>query len=448
MQGCFNTLLSCLLTAGGVKMKKVLSILTVSLLVAPILACNSNGSTEMQSVKSALQREAPSIPDAELHKNVSAQYDLNFEILKTAESQLKNENACISTFSLQSAIAMAWAGSSADTENEIKKALHFDGSSHKALNKIQTLFLSHNMDAEKTEYEEHDAVIAGYSNDLYLQPGYTWNTSWLDELARNYDAGITEMNFISDPEGARQYINDVVYKDTHERIKDLLPDGSITEETVSVLTNATYLKVPWQNNFGIADSKVDFHLSDGSTIQPEYLVNHDHFKYYKGDHYQVVDIALYGKGFNVMFIAPDADKFADVQNSLKAPEMDKIFNGLAYQDLHFFVPSVKFETSLEMKPVFQELGMKKPFERQVADFSKMTTEKNDFYISNIYHKTFIAMDKNGVEGAAATAVVMASESAMPSEPLKVIIDHPYFFFIYESETKAPIFFARVMNPAK
>lgn len=428
-------------------MKKILPILAVSLLVSPILACGDGGNSEMKSVKSALQRETPNIPDAELDKNVSAQYDLNFEILKNADAQVKDKNACISTFSLQSAMAMAWAGSSADTENEIKKVMHFDGSSPKALNKIQTLFLSHNKDAEKTEYEEHDAIIAVYSNDLYLQPGFTWNTSWLDELARNYDAGITEMDFAGNPESARKYINDVVYKDTHERIKDLLPEDSITINTVSVLTNATYLKVPWRDEFGIADNKVDFHLSDGSTIQPEYLVKREHFKYYKGDHYQVVDIPLYGNGFNVMFIAPDADKLADVQNSLKAPEMKKIFDGLESKDVHFFFPSVQFETSLDMKPVFETLGMKKPF-GQGADFSKMTTEKNDFFISGIFHKTFVAMDKRGIEAAAASAVVMSKESMEIEEPLNVTIDHPYFFFIYESETRSPIFFARVMNPAE
>lgn len=434
-------------------MKKCLSILAISLLTTSLAACNDSDSPDVggdlvKQVKSALTREIPNIPDADFQKNINAQYDLNFDILRQSDSQLKDQNACISTFSLQSAMAMAWAGSDGTTATEIASTLGFDASSHQALNKIQTLFVSHNQEAEEDKYSSHDAVIASYANDLYLAPGHNWNPEWLDELAKNYDAGVTEMNFAKDPEAARAYINDAVSKATHERIKDLLPSGVITPNTVSVLTNATYLKVPWANSFGIASKQIDFHLPDGSTVQPEYLANHKFYGYYKGENYQAFQVPLYDYSFNILFIVPDAGSLADVQSTLNAEEINNIFNNLHSKDIHLFIPSLKFETSWDIKQILSAMGLKSPFDQNAANFSKMTTDTNDFYISDILQKTFIAMDKNGVEGAAATALVAAGNDVQMDPPLELIVDNPYFFIIYENESKSPIFFARVLNPTK
>ena len=60
------------------------------------------------------------------------------------------------------------------------------------------------------------------------------------------------------------------------------------------------------------------------------------------------------------------------------------------------------------------------------------------------------MDEHGVEAAAATAVVMA-ENAMPQDVVKLNLDRPYFFVIYESDqdspTNTPLFVGRVMDPS-
>ena len=440
-------------------MKKHLTMLALAILATSFAACSNSDSPDgsdssqnsgnlVKQVKSALTRQTPNIPDADFQKNINAQYDLNFNLLRQADSQLKDKNACLSTFSLQSAMAMAWAGSDGTTATEIANALGFDASSHQALNKIQSLFVSHNRDAEESEYESHDAVIASYANDLYLAPGHNWNPEWLDELAKNYDAGVTEMNFAKDPEASRAYINDAVSKATHDRIKDLLPEGTIDTNTVSVLTNATYLKVPWRDSFGIASTPIDFHLSDGSTVQPEYIVTHTHYNYYKADNYQAVTVPLFGNSFDVLFIMPDAGSLADVQSTLNAQEINQIFNGLAFKDIHLFIPSIKFETSWNVKKILSDMGMNAPFDQSTANFSRMTTDPNDFYLSAILQKTFIAMDKHGVEGAAATAIVAASESMEMEPPLELKIDNPYFFIIYEKESKSPIFFARVLDPTK
>ena len=85
----------------------------------------------------------------------------------------------------------------------------------------------------------------------------------------------------------------------------------------------------------------------------------------------------------------------------------------------------------------------------LPDFSKLTVEENQIYIGDIFHKTFIGVDEKGVEAAAATAVTMENgASPNPPQVLKVDIDRPFMFVIYDSKNKSPLFFGRVLDPTQ
>lgn len=89
------------------------------------------------------------------------------------------------------------------------------------------------------------------------------------------------------------------------------------------------------------------------------------------------------------------------------------------------------------------MGMTDPFSAK-ADFSGMTGLK-DLYIDEVIHKAFIAVNEQGTEAAAATAVVMRKLS-MPMPPEDFIADHPFVFFIRDMQTGTILFFGRLTNP--
>ena len=70
-------------------------------------------------------------------------------------------------------------------------------------------------------------------------------------LASHYSADAHALDFGSDPNGSRLLINKWVEEKTKTKIKDLLPDGSITTMTAAVLVNAVYFKV--QSHLAIPD---------------------------------------------------------------------------------------------------------------------------------------------------------------------------------------------------
>ena len=86
-----------------------------------------------------------------------------------------------------------------------------------------------------------------------------------------------------------------------------------------------------------------------------------------------------------------------------------------------------------------------------ANFDKIAPRKpSDYlYISNIFHKTFIALDEKGTEAAAATAVVMMARSALmspPPPPVEVKVDRPFVYAIQHVPSGVCLFLGRVTDP--
>ena len=90
--------------------------------------------------------------------------------------------------------------------------------------------------------------------------------------------------------------------------------------------------------------------------------------------------------------------------------------------------------------------MQAAFSQDKADFSGMT-DAEKLYISAVLHKAFVAVDEEGTEAAAATAVVM-KPTAIPvrQEPKVFRADHPFLFLIRHNATGDILFFGRVSNP--
>ncbi len=405
-----------------------------------------NASAGMKEVRSELARETSEISRQDLDAVVIGQYDLALDVLRHGAEQIGGKNAMVSALSLQSALAMVWAGANGRTASEMASALHFGDSSHAALNKIDAVLTARNLEPQKWEDGtlEYDATIVRNANAVYGSNRHTWNPAWLDILARNYGAGIRTMDF-GRPEEARLYINRQVSEVTAGRIPELIPQGAVTVSTELVLTNAIYFKAAWNDHFERFASVMPFTLGDGERKKVEYVGTQAPFPQYKGEKFRAVSVPLRSHDFNVLFVLPDAGQFEAVESGLTGDVVfDVVTHVMPSEILDFRVPSLEFETSLVMRDMLKALGMSQAFSSE-ADFSGMIVESNGLVLSEVFHKTYFGLDETGVEAAAATAAVM-DEGASPEEPVPFVLNRPFFFVVYESETLSPLFFGRVLDP--
>lgn len=64
----------------------------------------------------------------------------------------------------------------------------------------------------------------------------------------------------------------------------------------------------------------------------------------------------------------------------------------------------------------------------------------------MYHDTFVAVDEEGTEAAAATGDVIRADSA-PMDSFEFIADRPFLFAIRDRPTGVVLFVGRAVDPA-
>jgi serpin B len=305
------------------------------------------------------------------------------------------------------------------------------------------------------EYEWFDKTVElelSTANQLWSQEGFPIHDAYLDVLAARYGAGMRLVDYIDAREEARQAINEWVSERTNERIPKLIAEGVLDEMTRLVLTNAVYLKAPWQHRF-YEDEPGPFALLDGeSTVAVQMMSVGEQLRYAAGGRpasgtsYEAVELPYVDGSLAMVVVVPGQGDFQRFEEEFDSAVVQEILAGLAPVHVNLEMPKFEFRTQASLAGALKELGMPVAFE-DAADFSRMSPEGQDLFIQDVVHEAFIAVDEQGTEAAAATAVIAGATSA-PAEIVDLVIDRPFLFLLHDRETGAILFMGRVTNPAE
>lgn len=348
-------------------------------------------------------------------------------------------NVFYSPYSMSVALAMTYAGARTQTETAMAQAMHYtlpQARLHPAFNLLDQGLAGR---AETGGFELH--IV----NRLWGQTGFTFLAAFLDTLAENYGAGLNLLDFQADPEGSRTSINDWVAAVTAQRIKDLIPSGAVDSSTRLVLTNAIYFKAHWLDQFEPANTQdAPFTLLDGSQVTVRMMYQQTGYSYAAGADYQAVELPYEGDELSMVILLPAAGQFEAFEGTMTAERLAAIVAGLSPQEVGLSLPKFTFEWSAGLADVLTALGMGIAFDPGSADFSGMSDTA--LFIQAVVHKAFVAVDEEGTEAAAATAVI-AGLTAAPAEPIILRVDRPFLFVIRDRVSGTLLFVGRVVNPS-
>ena len=375
-----------------------------------------------------------------------------------------DENLCLSPYSIQSALAMTFAGADGDTRAEMARVLHFpsDGDAiHASFATLQGSLEEMSKktakiaDQSKKEGGPSEPITLAIANRLFAQSGYDFRDAFRELVKKFYGAPFETLDFKKDPEGARGHINKWVADQTRDRIRDLIPQGGIKELTRLVLANAIYLKAPWQSEFNDAVTKPKpFHVHGGAPVNVSTMAQRKQFGYAKAAGYAAVALPYSGGELQFLILLPDkVNGLAKLEPKLSADMLTQCAK-LEPQDVDLELPKFKIEPpTIPLGETLQALGMKTAFDvpQGSANFDKIAPRKpNDYLaISEVFHKTFIAVDEKGTEAAAATAVAMVTMAGIEKpkpKPIEVKIDRPFIYAIQHVPSGACLFIGRVTDP--
>ena len=358
-----------------------------------------------------------------------------------------NENFVFSPFSLSLALSMTLAGAESETENGMLEALQFTLPEKEIYSTFNALLLEIEKSQEITKKgSEGSQFQLNIANSIWGQSGYDFETDFLDTLARYYGAGLYNVNFRLNPDSARNAINDWVADETKEKIADLIPEGAINELTRLVLANAIYFKGSWLYPFEQSNTnEAPFTLLDGSTIAVDMMkLTGKSLAYYQGENFQVVSLPYLSSDFNMVLFVPDQDTFEDFENQFSPERFNAVLDEMAFVTVNLSMPKFDFESTVNANELLKAMGMDEAFNADSADFSGISIA-NELMITDVLHKTTITVDEEGTEAAAATAVIVGIRS-MPSEPISMVVDRPFYFSITHKPTNTILFMGRVIQP--
>lgn len=351
-------------------------------------------------------------------------------------------NLFFSPYSISSALAMTYGGAKGDTATCMAKTLHFDLDADRLHPAYAQLYKAINAADKNRKYQLTTA------NMLWGQKNYGFDPNFLKLTSDNYGAGLKELDLAGDSEASRKTINAWVEEQTKEKIKDLLPQGSIHADSRLVLTNAIYFKAAWMNAFPKGATKdEDFHVSADKKVKAPLMHVSEKMPYHGAEDFQAVSIPYEQNELSMVVLLPKkVDGLAALEKGLTAEKLEQLHKQMRSAQVNLTLPKFKMTEKFGLKQTLSEMGMAKAFTRG-ADFSGITS-KEKLFIDDVIHKAFVAVDEKGTEAAAATAVTIRTTSAViqPEQPVNFRADRPFMFLIRDSRSGAILFMGRVANP--
>ncbi len=299
-----------------------------------------------------------------------------------------------------------------------------------------------------------DGYQLSIANRLFGQASYPFESSFLDTTDRNYGAPLEPLNFNGDPDSARGRINKWVEDQTNNKIRDLMPKGSVTSDTRLVLTNAIYFNGKWKYRFDANATHNDtFFDAGGSSSQVPMMSQLHSFQYAEQPTYQMLEMPYAGDDLSMVVLLPkERDGLASVERSLSADGLQAGLDALRSTTVNVELPKFKFDSSFELSKALADMGITDAFDPDQADFSGMVDPAiEQLYIGVALHKAFIDVNEEGTEAAAATAIgMMKATSAFmnPFPPTTFIADHPFLFALRDNHTGSLLFMGRVVAPGE
>ncbi|KAJ6664524.1 hypothetical protein lerEdw1_007181 [Lerista edwardsae] len=354
-------------------------------------------------------------------------------------------NIFYSPLSISTALAMVALGARGNTASQLAKTFHFN-----AVGDLHSRF-----QALSTEINRSDApYILKLANRLYGEKTYTFLEDFLTSSQKLYGAGLSTVDFLNASDSSRKQINQWVEEQTEGKISDLLPEGSVNELTKLVLVNAIYFKGSWAEKFQEEDTEdAIFRLSkkEKKTVKMMFLKKKFPLGYIQECKCRVLELPYKGKELSMIILLPDdiEDNSTGLEQLTKHLTLEKLQEWThptkmySNSEVYVHLPRFKLEESYDLKSHLSALGLLDVFDSGKANLSGMSGAR-DLFVSKIVHKSFIEVNEEGTEAAAATAVAVMLCSLPMEEDFNA--DHPFLFFIRHNQSNNILFFGKVASP--
>ncbi|MEH1769438.1 MAG: serpin family protein [Nostoc sp.] len=424
----------------GVSLGRRYALAAASVVLFSVLGCS-----QVDSNKSALAQSSLPQPENPLQKKtvntdtkiVESSNKFGFKLFSEV---LKNDrggnNIFISPSSVAIALAMTYNGASGSTQQAMAKTLELQGMNLPEINSSYAAVLKQLLDNPDAK------VQLKIANSLWANQDVSFAPDFLKRTQDFYQAKVSNLNFKD--AAASNIINNWVKENTNGKINKIVE--TIEPNQVLFLINAIYFKGNWSNEFDKKETaQYPFYITSGRRKQHPMMSQKGDYKYYESEQFQAVSLP-YGKDgkFSFYIFLPKQNSNLKVfYENLNVENWEKWMTQFNKQKGFIRLPRFKTDYEVTLNDALKSLGMEEAFSNK-ANFSGMG---KNFAISQVKHKTFIEVNEEGTEAAAATSVGMVATSLRQEpEPFRMIVDRPFFSAIRDNQTGSLLFMGSIIDP--
>jgi serpin B len=343
-----------------------------------------------------------------------------------------------------SAFALVYPGAGGQTASEIANVFGFDASAETEAQ--QTRALSAALQSQTGGSDFTVANAAWVEATMRLRPDYA-------RTIRDTIGGTIEpVPFIANQAAALRTINAWAARETRDRIPEILSDENPDRRVV--LTNSVYFKGKWSHQFRTSGTRDGDFFTGAETRVPARLMRQlTAARYFETPTFQAADFDYDDAAFALaVFLPRERTGLGAFERQLSGANLDDWMERLARAErprLDLTLPKVEMRASYTLNDALQAMGVRAAFSFD-ADFAAITDDER-LMISQVIHKTFLAIDEEGTEAAAVTAVDIVTTAAPsgppPPPPIEFKADHPFFIVLHHIPTRTRLFLGRIASTA-
>ena len=402
-------------------------ILVILISINFLLSCEKADPIQKEIPKITLNKKAAEILEAD--------QAFGFELFREVCLMSEEDNIMISPLSVSYALGMTYNGAAGTTLQAFNDVLHFGDLTSEEVNESYKDLMDQMLNLD-------DKVEFSIANSIWYRLGFPVLSEFIATNKDYFDAAVKEVDF-SDPQ-TLDMINGWIEDKTNDKIKDML--NYIPADAVMYLINAIYFNAPWKYEFEKGDTyQGDFNLADGTKHQVDYMRVSGNFQYTSNADFTAVELPYGDSTFSMVVMLPSTEKeVSDLVSVLDGTHWDAWFENSIYTGVQIDLPKFKYEFKKLLNDPLTDLGLGVAFSGD-ADFTRITPS-GGIYISRVIHQTFIDVQEEGTEAAAATIVEMREISAGGGDPINFKADKPFLYLIKENSTGAIVFIGKVGKP--
>ena len=369
-------------------------------------------------------------------------------------------NTIVGAVSVSAALALLYPGADGKTAQEIADVTGFDSVSAEGFAETMGTLLgtleTHIAPGEPgTVFDIDDrstwnlppdpAADLSIANAAWVKDSLRLQADYANTLLSSFAAPTVPIDF-GDPVSAAARINGWVEERTNDRIKDLVPPDAIDPSlTAMILTNAVWFKANWADPFNPELTEDGTFTGRGGTEMPATMMADEmQLRLLERDGVAVAALPYSNPDFRLeVYLPGELEAFEAQLSPARLAELSRDLSALGTTDVDIRFPKFKVDGEIRLKPALQAMGLEAAFDPDRASFPRMIegVAGDDLYVSDAFHKTFFQVDEASTEAAAATALVVNTESARLTRPFHV--DRPFFTVLRHVPTDTVLFLGRI-----